>query len=165
MRDAMTDRNSFSPLPAFHVSVIRLQCSACGAEANASCDCGKPYVPALANYVRANPDASVRQIEEATGVGHGTAQRARSGVPRGTPDAVVGRDGKKYPARGPEKSSLEHGREQVTRLKEIYGDDLATYSPPPIQYDLLDQVKPVIVKMNRPTKDALTVWLSEIYRD
>jgi hypothetical protein len=33
------------PLPQIQVSVVRLQCSACGAEANASCSCGKPYIP------------------------------------------------------------------------------------------------------------------------
>ena len=61
------------------------------------------------------------------------------------------------------QAKLEHGRKQVARLKKHYGDP-ANYSPPPIQHDLLDQAKPIILKMNWPTKEALAIWFGEIYR-
>lgn len=85
----------------FPISIQRLVCTGCGAEANASCNCGKPYVPreAAEQFFRENPNASIREAEEQIGVSHGTAQRAREAVPRGTPETVVGRDGKTYPAK------------------------------------------------------------------
>jgi hypothetical protein len=39
----------------------------------------------LADYIKANPKKSVREIAKATGASHGTAQRAKAGVPLGTP--------------------------------------------------------------------------------
>lgn len=75
--------------PAFQLSIARLQCSACGAEANASCNCGKPYIPALRRakeIAEANPDLSVRKLAEVAHVGRGTAHRAK-GVPDGTGEA------------------------------------------------------------------------------
>jgi hypothetical protein len=80
-------------------SLARLQCTKCGAQANASCDCGEPYKPVeiAKDYARENPTASIREISAQTGVSHASAQRAKSGVSGDTP--VTGRDGKKYPAR------------------------------------------------------------------
>jgi hypothetical protein len=80
-------------------SLARLQCTKCGAEANASCNCGEPYKPVeiAKDYARENPTASIREISAQTGVSHASAQRAKSGVSPDTP--VTGRDGKKYPAR------------------------------------------------------------------
>ena len=82
-------------------SLQRLQCSACGTEANASCDCGKPYVPAaqrVAEYDKANPGQSTRQAAADLGISNKSVSVAR-GVTRVTPDTVTGRDGKTYPAR------------------------------------------------------------------
>src|SRR3972149_1962543 len=80
------------------ISVQRLSCTACGAEANASCNCGKPYVPAKQRALekaRENPKQSVRALAEEADVSHGMAQRAleeaRSTVPI---DTVDGLDGK-----------------------------------------------------------------------
>jgi hypothetical protein len=77
-------------------SLARLQCTRCGAEANASCNCGEPYKPVeiAKAYSRKNPSASVREISAQTGVSHASAQRAKSGVSGDTP--VTGRDGKTY---------------------------------------------------------------------
>jgi hypothetical protein len=79
-------------------------CTACGAEANAACTCGVHYVPKsvrAAEYIKQNPAASIREIAEQTGVGHGTAQEARARVRDRTPELVTGRDGKSYPASKP----------------------------------------------------------------
>jgi hypothetical protein len=79
-----------------------MACTACGAEATASCNCGVSYVPKAqraAEVAAANPNASVREIAEKAGVGHGTAQRAKAAVPNGTPEPVTGRDAKKYKAK------------------------------------------------------------------
>jgi hypothetical protein len=50
--------------------------SACGAEANASCDCGKKYVPANVKAT-AHPGMSDRAIAKEIGVDHKTLGRAR----------------------------------------------------------------------------------------
>jgi hypothetical protein len=98
------------PPPAIKISVQRLACFDCGAETNATCSCGVAYLPKAteraAEYVQQHPTASVREIAEETGVGHGTAQRAKSGVPHGTPEpgTVTGRDGKGYPAVQPQRT-------------------------------------------------------------
>jgi hypothetical protein len=78
-------------------SLARLQCTKCGAEANATCNCGEPYKPVeiAKDYVRKNPTASVREVAAQTGVSHASAQRAKSRVSPDTP--VTGRDGKTYP--------------------------------------------------------------------
>jgi hypothetical protein len=89
--------------PAIKQSIVQLCCVGCGAEANASCNCGKPYVPKLkraTEYAEQNPTASVREIAQEAGVGHGTAQEAKARVRDRTPDAVTtGLDGKGYPAK------------------------------------------------------------------
>jgi hypothetical protein len=80
--------------------VQRLSCTECGAEAHASCNCGKPYVPAkqrAAEAIAANPLRSNRAIAEEIGVSDETVNRAR----RETPATDVapereGRDGKVY---------------------------------------------------------------------
>jgi len=79
-------------------AVSRLECSSCGAEANASCDCGKPYVPAkvrAAEAIKANPEKSDRAIAADLGVSHTTVQNARKETGNQLPvDERVGLDGK-----------------------------------------------------------------------
>lgn len=84
-------------------AIVRLECSACGAEANASCDCAKPYVPAMARAAKAiaaNPEKSDRAIAAEIGVDHKTVGKARreTGGDDSPPDRI-GQDGKKYPAK------------------------------------------------------------------
>lgn len=131
--------------PSYEVAVIQLECVKCGAQANATCSCGTDYRPIARakEYAEANPGASVREIAEKTGVGHGTAQRARSAVPHGTPE-TVGRDGKSYPARKPK-----------------YTPD---FDPSPLDYKLMDQAKKLILNMNRRSKGAMFIWLSAIIK-
>jgi Protein of unknown function (DUF3102) len=58
-------------------------------------------------------------------------------------------------------AKLAHGRKQVARLKERYGDP--SLSPPPIQEDLLEQGKRVVEQMNWPTKHRFAQWLGTVY--
>ena len=82
------------------MSVQRMVCTSCGAEANASCNCGKAYLPAkqrAAEAIAANPQKSNRAIADELGIGHVTVKRARDelGVSDETPERV-GKDGKVY---------------------------------------------------------------------
>src|SRR6516162_2569202 len=82
-------------------SLARLQCTRCGAQANASCNCGEPYVPAairVAEYDKKNPGKSTRAAAADLGVSNATVSKAR-GVNQLTPETVTGDDGKTYPAK------------------------------------------------------------------
>jgi hypothetical protein len=85
------------PQAVIQMSVQRLACTACGAEAHASCNCGKPYVPAkqrAGEAIAANPRKSDRAIAADLGIGHATVSRARETVSGGTVEPRVGIDGK-----------------------------------------------------------------------
>src|SRR5262249_2521660 len=78
-----------------------MQCSSCGAEGIAACDCGAPYLPAsarAAKAVAANPEKSDRALAAEIGVGSNTVRRARqSTAPSGAVapvDSRIGLDGK-----------------------------------------------------------------------
>jgi hypothetical protein len=87
------------PKPTYQISIVRLQCSACGAEANASCNCGKPYVPAkqrAADAVAAHPEKSNRAIAAEVGVDEKTVRQARdSTADYSAVEERTGLDGKK----------------------------------------------------------------------
>jgi hypothetical protein len=75
---------------------VKIECTGCGAEANASCNCGKAYVPAamrVAEYDKANPGKSTRAAAADLGVSDETVSEARRANPL-APDTVTGRDGK-----------------------------------------------------------------------
>jgi len=58
----------------------QLHCSGCGAIAEASCDCGLPYVPAgvaAAKAIKAHPEKSDNAIAKEIGVDQTTVSRAR----------------------------------------------------------------------------------------
>jgi hypothetical protein len=62
------------------VSIQRMVCTGCGAEANASCNCGKPYEPKSARAreaVEAHPEKSDRAIAAEIGVSQPTVSKAR----------------------------------------------------------------------------------------
>jgi hypothetical protein len=88
------------PHTVIQMSVQRLACTACGAEAHASCNCGKPYVPAklrAKEAIRANPQKSDRAIAADIGTSDMTVGRARKEL--GATDVAPereGRDGKVY---------------------------------------------------------------------
>jgi hypothetical protein len=77
-------------------------CAGCGAEANASCNCGVSYVAKsvrAAEAIRANPGKSDRAIAAELGVGRATVQRAREVAHDEPPEERIGRDGKSYSIR------------------------------------------------------------------
>lgn len=66
--------------PEIKLAVQRMACTACGAEANASCTCGVAYTPKsvrAAEAVKANPEKSDRAIAADLGVSHVTVGKAR----------------------------------------------------------------------------------------
>jgi hypothetical protein len=83
-----------------------LACSACGAGADASCNCGVPYVPAAARAAEAigkTPQKSNRSIAGDLGVDEKTVRRARrSTADKSAVEKRVGRDGRirRLPAKG-----------------------------------------------------------------
>jgi hypothetical protein len=81
-------------------SLARLQCTKCGAEANASCNCGEPYKPVeiAKEAIKASPQKSNRAIAKEIGVSEPTVRRARASGD--APENVVGLDGKTYKAKG-----------------------------------------------------------------
>ena len=83
---------------AIKVSIQRMVCTGCGAEANASCNCGKPYVPKAARAaeaVKANPEKSDRAIAADIGVSGETVRQARKQLPSDLAvNERIGLDGK-----------------------------------------------------------------------
>jgi hypothetical protein len=62
------------------MSIQRMVCTGCGAEANASCNCGVSYVPKAqraAEAVKANPEKSDRAIAKEIGASPTTVGKAR----------------------------------------------------------------------------------------
>jgi hypothetical protein len=95
----MTPSDPFSPPPAFHKSIVQLACVQCGAEANASCSCGKPYVPKqqrAAEAVAAHPEKSNRAIADDIGVDEKTVRQARASTAdqSAVDEPRTGKDGK-----------------------------------------------------------------------
>src|ERR1700722_7465044 len=79
------------------MSIQRMICTDCGAEANASCNCGVAYQPKslrAADAIKANPQKSDRAIAADLGISAMTVNRAR-GVTDVTPERT-GLDGKIY---------------------------------------------------------------------
>lgn len=88
----------------------RLECSTCGATAEAACDCGAPYIPAGARAAKAiagSPEKSDRAIAAEIGVSDTTVLRARKKA-TASHEAVekrTGRDGKVRKLPQPKKSA------------------------------------------------------------
>jgi hypothetical protein len=107
------------------MAVHQMTCTGCGAEANASCNCGKPYVPKkqrAADAVAANPQKSDRAIAADIGVSPMTVNRAReeAGVTDGTPERE-GLDGKVYrlPVREVEPEGPREIKESFVSLVDM----------------------------------------------
>ena len=83
--------------PQLIISVQRMVCTGCGAEANASCNCGVSYQPKsvrAADAIQANPQKSDRAIAADLGVSHQTVARARDSTGPYGPVERTGLDGK-----------------------------------------------------------------------
>jgi hypothetical protein len=86
------------------LSIQRIGCQGCGAETNAACNCGLPYLPKTQQAreaIAANPEKSDRAIAADIGVHHSTVQEARKQLAGDPPVERIGLDGKtrKMPAR------------------------------------------------------------------
>src|SRR5215470_5191738 len=95
-------------------SLARLPCTKCGAEANASCNCGEAYLPMeiAKAAIKADPQKSNRAIAEETGTSEATVRRARGASPD-APDTVTGRDGKTYKAkRTPYQETADYEKDE-----------------------------------------------------
>jgi hypothetical protein len=69
-----------NPAIVYPISLQRMVCTSCGAEANASCNCGQPYVPKAIHAreaVKANPEKSDRAIAADISVAKNTVRAAR----------------------------------------------------------------------------------------
>lgn len=101
-----------------------LHCTACGTEAEAKCDCHKPYAympahEAAALAVAAHPEKTDRAISEITGIPHKTVSRARDAtVSNDTIAFRIGRNGKKYPVRKPAPELEARRQRAVAEQKE-----------------------------------------------
>ena len=122
-------------------------CTGCGAEANASCNCGVAYQPKAiraAEAVKASPEKSNVAIAKDIGVDEKTVRKARAELPTSDQSEVekrTGRDGKvrKLPERKPEPEEEDDDNDRDDA--EIVGKDaflqnanaakeLASYSGP-----------------------------------
>ena len=116
-------------IPLRRPSIARLECSACGATADAACNCGAPYLPAgqrAAEAVAANPEKSNRAIADIAKVDEKTVRKVR----RSTADSPqlakrVGKDGKarKLPTIEP-KSPVSSGAEPVAETRAKLSDEI-----------------------------------------
>lgn len=79
----------------YPISIRRMVCSGCGAEA--SCNCGKPYVPMAERAreaIKANPEKSDRAIAADIGVHHSTVNEVRNQLSDEPTVERIGLDGK-----------------------------------------------------------------------
>jgi hypothetical protein len=144
--------------PAFYKSIIRLSCSACGAEANASCSCGKPYVPArerAAEAVAAHPDKSNRVIAEEIGVDEKTVRQARASTAdqSAVEESRTGKDGRtrRLPSYIPD---AERVRQKAGLLP-----------PDPMQdEDIVDQIVTLFAQLTRTAQVRCAMKLRKIIR-
>jgi hypothetical protein len=85
------------PLAAEVISIQRLICAGCGAETNATCNCGMEYRPKAARAreaIEATPEKSNRAIAEEIGVDEKTVRKARSTADQPAVQERTGLDGK-----------------------------------------------------------------------
>jgi hypothetical protein len=109
------------------ISVQRMVCTGCGAEANASCNCGMDYKPKSVRAreaVEANPEKSDRAIAKEVGVSQPTVSKARKELEATDKQLSVqertGLDGKtrKLPERNAETASTkQYNRKSVQAEK------------------------------------------------
>jgi hypothetical protein len=152
-------------------SIQRLQCSLCGAEANASCNCGKPYIPAkqrVAEHDAKHPGRSNRATAAALGVDEKTVRKARAdqsapdqepGVAPATSAKVVGIDGKEYPARRdvPDDKDDDVDPENVKAALVIKADTAAENART-INYLITRHPESVTREAKKAIREAAQLW-------
>jgi hypothetical protein len=139
------------------MSIQRMVCTSCGVEANASCNCGKPYVPKLvqaSEAIKANPEKSNRAIADEIGADEKTVRKARAD--QSAPEKRVGKDGKQYPAKQakPERSDEPEDTDDIT--PEKYVALLSDY------WKLKDRNSVVTAALNAKEAEASRNWPAEM---
>lgn len=84
------------------MSIQRMVCIGCGAEANASCNCGVSYVAKsvrAAEAIKANPSKSDRSIAKELGIDHKTVGAARESCGEYSPEERIRSDGRSFSIR------------------------------------------------------------------
>jgi hypothetical protein len=141
------------------ISIQRMVCTRCGAEANASCNCGVDYVPAkqrVAEYDKTNPGKSTRQAADDLGISNKTVSKARQAVTEVTPEATVtGRDGKKYPAKQKPRPEMEDEPEEEV-VSEDYVKLLSDY------WKLKDRNTALTAALNAKETQAAREWPADM---
>jgi len=148
--------NPFSPPPAFHRSVVQLQCSKCGRETSAACDCCAPYVPKrqrAAEAIAEHPEKSNRAIADDIGVDEKTVREARASTAdwSAVDEPRTGKDGRtrKLPSYIPD----------VERVRPKLG----LLSPDPMQdEDITDQIVTLFELLSRNAQTRCAVRLRNI---
>jgi hypothetical protein len=102
----------------------KLICVSCGAEANASCNCGVDYKPKsvrAAEAIRADPGKSDRAIAADIGADRKQVRRERAKLGGDmSPPERIGRNGKSYPAKPKRPVSAEKNISIVEFDRLIY---------------------------------------------
>jgi hypothetical protein len=105
---------------------LQLRCVACGATADAACDCGVAYKPAneiAEAAIKANPKMSDRALSKKHGISHQTIGRTRKSTgPNGPVALRVGLDGKTRKMPKPQAHPSKFTTQQLASFK----DDSAT---------------------------------------
>jgi hypothetical protein len=149
---------------AADASVQRMVCTGCGAEANASCNCGVAYMPKsvrAAEAVKANPEKSSRAIANEIGVDKNTVEKARKELTgdKSPVDKRRGLDGK---TRKPPKKSATvklNGRHAVKTddLGPAAQEQALTNDKP---MDAPEDVAPVEAAAEPSNKENVDAFLS-----
>ena len=114
--------------PVKKPSIAQIECSQCGATADAACNCGAPYVPKAIRATEAitkNPEKSSRAIAEEIGVDEKTVRKARKATAdKSAVEKRVGKDGKvrKLPAKNPK---LTGEKDLCARVSARFNDIVA----------------------------------------
>lgn len=138
------------------MSIQRMICTGCGAEINAACGCGRPYVPKAqraAEAVAANPEQSNRAIADNIGVDEKTVRKARATADQSAVEARIGLDGKTRGKpkrrRGPRTSEFTDEPEHDRDLRMLRGAwDGACASA---RAEFLDWANVLVAKQQQPS--------------
>jgi hypothetical protein len=127
------------PAANYQISIQRMVCTGCGAEANAACNCGLDYKPKAVRAreaVEANPEKSDRAIAKETGISQPTISKARTDNNLSV-DKRTGLDGKTRklprkadkvePARKLTKAEIEFHEKRERREAKMLADWLADH--------------------------------------
>jgi hypothetical protein len=105
-------------------TTLTMRCTACGALAQAACNCGAPYAyispgELAAKALKDNPALSDREIANKLGIGATTVRRARPTAPNGAVEKRTGKDGKTRRMPKRKRPSKAPGVKQAQRSIDV----------------------------------------------